>query len=180
MVELTFNDTAADVATLRARADEKLTPLAQALGKALPGSTELPEPAAALPTEDRIKLGVRVHLKNLMGLEGAKGGAIGYHSKGTERWRSLATAADEAQSKTRFAALAKRPEASPLTPPIGAESIQLKLKRGSSDRPATWLVARCGPRLIGVGDEWLSSTETKSSAMSEASKRKALASRCTP
>jgi len=163
LAELTYSDSSSDVRTLRARADEILKPLVRGLGDLLPGSAALPEAAARLPRAHQLPLGVRYLLRDALKVKGATGGAYGYYQDGPTRWRVLAGVDDASATHTSLGLFAKAKDAKQVTPPIGDETlaITVDLAAPASGRMSHWLIARCGTRLFGIGDEWLATPKRK-------------------
>jgi hypothetical protein len=152
LVELTYNDeTAAEVA-IKAACDKLLVPLVKEIGDKLPGDTELPAPAAALPKGKLLPLGIRLATKDLFDVAGVGPGALGYYRDGDKRYRfATILRADDEQAKDVFGTLGKQPGAA-KEKGIGDGAVRFTRKEGEG--PATeWLFARSGSRIMGIGDE---------------------------
>ncbi len=152
IVEITYSDSKAAPAEVEAAGAKVLPELAELVARSLPGEPRpLPE-VAALPTENRIPIGVRYAPAELWkGVKDAGGGAVGYYKLGDKRWRvAVLERSDEAAAKAAMAALAKLPGAAAVTG-LADEAVRLEVKDGGVQ--VEWLVARKGARLTGVGDE---------------------------
>lgn len=118
----------------------------------IPGEPGLPAAAAALPKPGLLPLGVRFITKDLLGVEGAGPGALGYYREGAKRWRvASALRADVEQAKDVLSTLAKLPGAT-REKYIGDGAVRLMRKDGDG-AAVEWILARTGKALLGVGDE---------------------------
>src|SRR5262249_43142041 len=79
LAEITFNDESASEPAVKASGDRLLPPLAKEIGAKLPGDTAPPPGVAELPREGLVPLGIRYWTKDLLGVEGVGGGAVGYY-----------------------------------------------------------------------------------------------------
>lgn len=152
LVEMTYNDEAAAEAAIKAASDKLLVPLVKDIGDKLPGDTDLPASAAALPKDKRLPLGIRLDTKDLFDMAGVGPGAFGYYRDGDKRYRFVAMLrADEEQAKDVLGTLGKQQGAT-KEKGLGDGAVRFMHKEG--DGPTTeWFVARSGARLLGIGDE---------------------------
>jgi hypothetical protein len=143
---------AAAEAAIKVASDKLLVPLVKQIGDKLPGDTDLPDAAGALPKDKRLPLGIRLSTKDLLDVAGVGGGAFGYYRDGDKRYRfAVMTRADEEQAKDVLATLGKEQGAT-KEKGIGDGGVRLVRKEG--DGPAVeWLFARTGSKLVGIGDE---------------------------
>lgn len=152
LIEMTYNDEAAAEAAIKTASDKLLAPLAKEIGDKLPGDTDLPVSAAALPKDKRLPLGIRLVTKDLFDIAGVGPGAFGYYRDGDKRYRFAAMLrVDEEQAKDTLGTLAKQQGA---TKEKGLGDGAVRFMRKEGDGPtAEWLVVRSGTRLLGIGDE---------------------------
>lgn len=139
-----------------AQANETATgSIAKDIGSKVPGSTDLPPSAAALPAAQRIPLGISYHPKDALGLTGIGPLAVGYYADGQKRWRDVSivrTSADDAKDAMR--AFKLRPGAIPYKG-IGDEAVWVVLQEAPDRAKAEYIVARKGTTVAAVGDEEL-------------------------
>lgn len=151
LVELTYNNEAANEAAIKAASDKLLPPLVKEMGDKIPGETALPSSAAALPKEGMIPLGIRLITKDLLSDTGIGAGAFGYYKAGDKRWRVAALARGDAdQGKDVLATLAKLPGAS-KEKSAGEGGVRFMHK--GEGVPVEWVFARAGKLVLGIGDE---------------------------
>ena len=129
--------------------------IAKEIGDKLPGGTELPASASALPTASRIPLGISFHPKDAPGLDGTGSAAVGYYKDGDKRWRDVAMVrADAAGAKDAFRALRTKPGAVPVKA-LGDEAALFVVQEAPDRAKAEYVVARKGAFVGAVGDEEL-------------------------
>jgi len=152
LAEITYNDDAATEPAIKSASDKLLVPLVKQIGDKLPGVTDLPPAAAALPKDKRLPLGVRLSTKDLFDVAGVGPGAFGYYRDGDKRYRFVTMIrADEEQAKDVLATLGKEQGA---TKEKGIADGAVRLPRKDGDGPAIeWLFARTGAKIVGIGDE---------------------------
>lgn len=159
LAELTFvtEDTKMTPQQMAQENDTATGSIAKDIGSNLPGSTDLPPSAAALPAAQRIPLGISYHPKDAFGLTGIGPLAVGYYVDGQKRWRDVAIVRAATQldsAKEAMRAFKLRPGAIPVKG-IGDEAVQVVIQE-ASDRPkAEYIVARKGTTVAAVGDEEL-------------------------
>jgi hypothetical protein len=185
LVEITFNDASASSAKqVQEKANTLLPPLVKAFAEKIPGEPDLPPAAAALPTAQRLDLGIRFLTGEMLGVEGTGAGAYGYYADGDKRWRVLSIVKDDAaQAKDVVATLKKLPGAVEEKH-LGDGGVRIIV----SDRgPKTaWIVARKGKAVLGVGDEsrvlreGMSPEEHRQKTLSEDEKRDKLRALLSP
>jgi hypothetical protein len=152
LVEMTYNDESAAEPAIKAASDKLLVPLVKDIGDKLPGDTDLPAVAAALPKGKRLPLGIRLATKDLFDIAGVGPGAFGYYRDADKRYRvATMIRADEEQAKDVLGTLGKQQGA---TKEKGIGDGAVRFMRTEGEGPTTeWFVARSGSRLIGIGDE---------------------------
>jgi hypothetical protein len=152
LAEITYNDEAAAEAAIKSASDTLLVPLVKQIGDKLPGDTDLPAAAAALPKGKLLPLGIRLWTKDLFDVAGVGAGAFGYYRDGDKRYRlAVMIRADEEQAKDVLGTLGKQPGA---TKEKGIGDGVVRLMRKEGEGPAVeWLFARTGAKLVGIGDE---------------------------
>jgi hypothetical protein len=130
-----------------------LGPLATKLGEKLPGERTLPAAVAELPEEHRVRFGISYELGELLGVHGTGAGAYGFYQQGKQRWRVLCIVRpDEAGAKDVAETIYKALGAKTMKGvPFAARSLTLT-SEGSGPK-LSWVVARAGNRVFGVGDE---------------------------
>jgi hypothetical protein len=139
-----------------AQANEHTTgAIARSIGDKLPGATDLPPAAAALPTASRIPLGIAYYPKDALGLKGVGPIAVGYYKDGDRRWRAVATLrADADGAKEVFRAFKLRPGALPLKG-LGDEAVQVILQEAPDRAKAEYVAVRKATMVAAIGDEEL-------------------------
>jgi len=153
LAEIAYADDTMSTQVLKTKAAPILTALVKQLGQQLPGATELPAAAAALPKQHRLPLGIRYVTGDLLGVAGAGPGAIGYYQHGQKRWRELvASRGDADQARDVLRAVARTPGSAPEKG-IGAQAVRLMVQPHAGAIRVEWLVARKGPQVRGIGDE---------------------------
>jgi hypothetical protein len=157
LVELTFvSEDPKMTPQAMASANERATgAIAKDMGSRLPGPTDLPPAAAALPAPARIPLGIAYHPKDALGLSAVGPIAVGYFQDGAKRWRDVAvvrSTPDDARDTLR--AFRLRPGSIPVKG-LGDEAVQVSLQEAPDRAKAEYVVARKGGSVYGVGDEEL-------------------------
>jgi hypothetical protein len=154
VAQLTYSNVSESPDQLKQSSGRILPGLGRALGDRLPGELELPAAARLLPDEARIKLGVEVGVKDLLGVSGVGGGAIGYHQEGERRWRTIALIkSDDAAAKDVLRTFGKLPGAK-TEKGLTFEAVTFSLRPPASAK-TDWIVARKANMLLGIGDEEL-------------------------
>ncbi len=157
LAELTFvSEDAKMTPQQMAQANERSTgAIAKDIGSKLPGPTDLPAAAMALPAASRIQLGISYHPKDALGLTGIGPVAVGYYKDGDKRWRAIAMVRDAADgARETFRAFKLRPGALPVKG-LGDEAVQVVLQEAPDRAKAEYVVARKGTMVAGIGDEEL-------------------------
>lgn len=153
LAELTLSDERASAPALKQRADEVLPRLVSAVAGKLPGATDLPAAARALPEADLVPGGIRYFASDMLGIDAVGPGAVGYYASGEQRWRALRAADCEvARAKDTLRAFARRPGAT-KDQGLGEEAVRFMGQDATGAPLAEWLVTRAGAVVIGVGDE---------------------------
>ena len=157
LVELTFvtEDTKMTPEQMAAQNEVATGALAKDIGSKLPGATDLPPAAAALPTASRLPLGIAFHPKEALGVAGVGPAAVGYYKDGEKRWRDVAVVRTDAEgAKEVFRAFKQKPGALPLKG-VGDEAVQVVVQEAPDRAKAEYVVARHGALVAAVGDEEL-------------------------
>jgi hypothetical protein len=153
LAEMTLSDERASAPALKQQGDELFPKLAQAIAERLPGTTELPVAARALPPEGLVPGGIRYFATDLLAMEGTGPGAVGYYADGERRWRALrADDGDEARAKDVLKAFARRTGSS-TEKGLGEDAVRFMAQDATGAPLAEWLVARAGAKVVGIGDE---------------------------
>lgn len=152
LAEIVYSDagTASDT-QIKAKGEALLPPLVKAIGDKLPGDLELPDAAAALPTEKRLDVGVRFDTKDLLGVEGTGEGAYGYYADGPVRWRAVSIVKSDADQAEDVLGTFGKVAGATKEKGIGDGAYRVMLKY--SGPPTEWLIAHKGKRVLGIGDE---------------------------
>jgi hypothetical protein len=139
-----------------AQANDRATgSIAREIGAKLPGSTDLPAAAAALPAAQRLPLGIAYYPKDALGLSGIGPVAVGYYKEGEKRWREVAIVrADIEGAKEAYRAFKLEKGSLPLKGP-GDEAVQVAVQEAPDRAKAEYVVARKGAFVAAVGDEEL-------------------------
>jgi hypothetical protein len=157
LVELTFvtedtKMTPEEMATQNAHATGAI---AAEIGARLPGPTDLPPAAAALPPAMRLPLGIAYHPKEALGVSGVGPAAVGYYKDGDQRWRDVAVfRADTEGAKEVFRAFKLKPGSLPVKG-VGDEAVQVVVQEAPDRAKAEYIVARRANLVAAVGDEEL-------------------------
>jgi hypothetical protein len=154
LAEIVFTDESAGSASaLQAAADRHVAPMAKEIGAKLTGDTSPPPPVAALPAAGRLPLGVRYYTtENMLGIQGAGPGAIGYYREGDKRWRVVSLLRPDAdQAKDLLSLFARWPGATREKAPYDGFVRVVLQPRG--ELPAEWVLGRARGVVLGVGDE---------------------------
>jgi hypothetical protein len=152
LVEITYNDEQASAKVIEKRATQLLPGFVKQIAKQIEGKLELPSSAAALPSEQRLALGVRYRTKELLGVKGTGPGAFGYYASGDKRWRVLSVVRrDDDQVADILGSLSKIAGAA-REKGIGKAAWRVMVDKPGSPQ-TEWLLARKGKQLFGIGDE---------------------------
>ncbi|MBK8256044.1 MAG: hypothetical protein IPK82_25670 [Polyangiaceae bacterium] len=153
LAEIVLTDQGAvSVDALRARCERDLVPFAQAAAQKLTGDLAPPPAVAVLPTEKRLPLGVRYHLRDVLGIAGVGPGAVGYYRDGQKRYRVAAALRNDAdQAKDLLSILARQPGATREKAPYDG-LVRVVVER-AGEAPAEWVFWRTRGVVLGVGDE---------------------------
>lgn len=175
LAEITYNDigTASDK-QIKAVGDKLLPPLVVAFGAKLPGKLELPAAAAALPTDNRLPLGVRFVTKDVLGIAGTGDAAFGYYKDGTTRWRVLSIVKADEDATADVMTTFTKVDGAAAEKQVGEGGARFMVSR------VEWIVARKGSNIVGVGDEarvlreGMSAAEHRVKTLDQDAKRKLL------
>ena len=146
LAELTFvtEDTKMTPEQMAQANDQSTGAIARDIGGKLPGSTDLLPSAAALPTAQRISLGIAYYPKDALGLTNVGPLAVGYYKDGDKRWRDVALVRSDADAaKEVFRAFKLRPGALPVKG-LGDEAVQVIVQEAPGPRQGR--VHRRAPR----------------------------------
>jgi hypothetical protein len=157
LVELTFvtEDTKMTPEQMAAQNATATGAIAREIGNRLPGPTDLPPAAAALPEPMRLPLGIAYHPKEALGISGVGPAAVGYYKDGDKRWRDLAVVRTDVEgAKEVFRAFKLKPGALPVKG-VGDEAVQVVVQEAPDRAKAEYIVARRGTLVAAVGDEEL-------------------------
>lgn len=135
-------------------AQRVLPPFARALCEKLSSDgSKLPAALLGLPDAERVPLGERYVVQDVLGIAGAGPGAIGYYQRGSKRWRVLSIHHDDADA-AKDAALTLRKSAGWMphkqTP---YDSFKLTFSVPDTGLSIEWVITQQLNRVWGVGDE---------------------------
>jgi hypothetical protein len=143
-------------------AQRTLPSFVTALCSKLPRSAKLPEALLALPEAERVPLGARYVARDVLGIEGAGPGAIGYYQRDKKRWRVLSVHYVDTEA-AKDAALTLRKSAGWMPhkqTPYDSFKLTFPVADGLS---VEWVITVQLNRVWGVGDE----SEALDSALSD-------------
>jgi hypothetical protein len=157
LVELTFvtEDTKMTPEQMAAQNEQSTGVIARDIGAKLPGPTDLPPAAGALPVTSRFPLGIAYHPKEALGVSGVGPGAVGYYKEGEKRWRDVAVVRPDAEgAKEVFRAFKLKPGALPIKN-LADDAVEVVVQEAPDRAKADYVVARRGTLVAAVGDEEL-------------------------
>ncbi|HEX2879723.1 MAG TPA: DUF6599 family protein, partial [Polyangiaceae bacterium] len=134
-------------------AQRTLPSFVTALCSKLPRDVKLPEALLALPEAERVPLGTRYVARDVLDIEGAGPGAIGYYQRENKRWRVLSVHyADPDAAKDAALTLRKSAGWMPhkQTP---YDSFKLTFPVADTGLSVEWVITLQLNRVWGVGDE---------------------------
>jgi hypothetical protein len=148
-----YNDETQPAERRRAAAHERLPESVRRLLAALPPEPELPLPVQKLPRANRLPLGVRLELSDVLGVRGTGAGAIGYYREGDKRWRVLAIVRPDAEAAHDvLSTLARNPAARRINnAPL--EALSFIERRLPAEPSVGWVLGQRQEVVYGVGDE---------------------------
>lgn len=154
LVELTYlNETESPQDMIKS--SENILPLvAKAVGEKLPGSTDKPASARALPTANLLPNAIAYFPDNVLSLGKVGPGAIGYYKDGAKRYRMLAIqASDVDNAKDVMKTIKSHAGALPVAS-LGDDAVLVQLQ-DPPDAPAKneFVIARKGTLIAGAGGE---------------------------
>jgi hypothetical protein len=153
VVELTYTNEREPTDRVGELARRALPPIAVEMGRRLPGDLALPAAARALPEAGRLRLGIAYEIRDLLGVPGAGGGAVGYYRDGDKRWRvACAVRPDEAGAADVIGTLAKALGAKAEKGTV-FRALRFTLAIEGAGGKLEWVMARAGARVYAVGDE---------------------------
>ena len=152
-LELTYSNDQETPEQMKKSSEVILTALAKDVAGKLPDDPAMPISAKALPDAERLPNGILYAPKDVMGVQNAGAGAVGFYLRGTRRYRLVAAQRDDAeQAKDAFRTLKTRPGAMPVA--NLADDASFFVIPGAAGSPATeWVLARKGSLVVGIGDE---------------------------
>lgn len=152
VAELRYNNERESPDQLRASSERLLPVLGKALGEKLPGSPAPLAAIAALPSAERLPLGLDYEARDALEVSGAGPGALGYYRSGDQRYLGLVMLrSDEDAAKDVLRVFKKLPGAKPLEgQPL--EGVRFTLQDGEGPK-REWVLVRKGSALCAVGDD---------------------------
>jgi hypothetical protein len=153
VVELVYTNEREPIERVAALARSILPVIAAEIGRRLPGEPVLPDAARALPEAGRVRLGIAYETRDLLGVSGTGGGAVGFYQQGAKRWRVLCVdRPDEPGAedvvRTFVKALGAKAEKGTVY-----RALRFTVVASGSGRKLEWVMARAGSRVFAVGDE---------------------------
>jgi hypothetical protein len=153
VVGIDYGDDSSSSAQRSADAAVRLPEALRRVLEALPNEPDLPLAVQRLPEENRIPLGVRLLLGDVLGMPGIGAGAIGYYREGEKRWRVLSVVRPDADAaRDVLGTLSQSPAARPVrNAPL--EAIAFTERRLPNEPSVGWVVGQRQEVIYGVGDE---------------------------
>jgi hypothetical protein len=153
VAELSYTNELESPEKIRDSSRRLLPELAKALSEQLPGEPSPPANVQALPEEDRLELGVRLELDEVLGIAGIGPAATAHYQRADgRRWRVVAIARPDEDGAKDVLATLRKLDGAETTKASGLEA--LAFARGDAGEPkAGYLAARAGATVIIVGDE---------------------------
>lgn len=153
VAELSYTNELESPDELKATSAKVVPPIAKEMGSKLPGETTPLPPVALLPEQGRVRLGVAFESRDALGVAGTGPAAFGYYKEGDKRWRVLALVrGDDAAAKDVLKTFGRLGGAKELkAPPL--DGISFAQQDDEASPKVSWVVARKGNAVLGVGDE---------------------------
>ncbi len=153
LVELQYNNETESPEQLAKSSEAILSTLGKDIGSKLPGSTDAPKSAMALPRMGLLPNGIVYSPKDVLGVSNLGAGAQGFYKEGEKRYRALAIAKDDGdQAKDVMKTLRGRAGAMPVKD-LGDEAVEVVVSSSPTSPKLSFVVARKGSSVFGVGDE---------------------------
>lgn len=154
VVEVRYQDERHIADQVKRDAQRVLPPFVRTLCEKLSsGASKLPPALIGLPEAERVPLGERYVVQDVLGIAGSGPGAIGYYRRGSQRWRVLSIHYDDADA-AKDAALTLRKSAGWMphkqTP---YDSFKLTFAVPDTGLSIEWVITQQLNRVWGVGDE---------------------------
>lgn len=170
LVELTYtnDDGSLTQDAFKASADAVIAPIGKAIGAALPADTSAVPSLAALPVGSQIPGGVAFYPSDGFGIPHLGPVAVGFYRDGETRFRIFAIARGDAnEAKADMRLFKSRPKAKPEAA-LGEEAVSVELEGGAEKGGASFVVARVGNTVIGVGSEPFATAQSADEAARKA------------
>lgn len=164
LVELTYtnDDGSLTQEAFKAAADAILAPIGKGIGAALPADSSAVPSLAALPVGSQIPGGVAFYPADGFGIPHLGPVAVGFYRDGDSRFRIAAIARGDAnEAKADMRLFKTRPKAKPESG-LGEEAVTVELESNS------FVFARVGNTVIGVGGEPFAATQSADEASRKA------------
>lgn len=176
VVELSYTNEVEAPDQLKESAAKAIPPIAKAIGEKLSGDKEPPKAVAALPSDNRIPMGVNFTTTDALGIAGVGAGAVGFYKDGSKRWRVLSVArADEDAAKDVLKTL-KKADGSKALKGVTFDGLSMERRDDDTSPKIGWVVGRKGDQVFGIGDEeyalsaGMAAPEAQKVSLSEAEK----------
>ena len=155
LIELVYMNEQEPPAKMVKSSEAILPQLAKSMTDKLPGSSEKPGPAKALPEANLVPLGVQFAPKDVLGIKGLSPTATGFYKDGEKRYRTVvATYPTPADAGGPMELVMKSAGALPVAG-LGDQGFHLLLQESKTSPKVEWVFARKGPTIMAVGDEEL-------------------------
>lgn len=153
VVRLDYRDETASAQRRAAAARARLPESVRRLLAALPHEPELPLAVQKLPAAHRLPLGVRLELRDALGVRGMGAGAIGYYSEGGKRWRVLTIVRPDAEAAGDVLSTLERSPAARRLRNAPFEAFSFIERRLPAEPAVAWVVGQRQEVVYGIGDE---------------------------
>ena len=152
LAEMQYANEQETVVQMKASSDRVLGTMGAEIGAKIAGSPDLPRAAARLPTKKMVPMGIFYAQRDVLGVDGAGPGAIGFYKDGDKRYRVLSIVRDDVdQAKDvikTFGSIRGATEEKKI-----ADSAWHVMLTAGDGAKLEWVIARSGKTLTGIGDE---------------------------
>jgi hypothetical protein len=119
----------------------------------LPRTSKLPEALLALPEAERVPMGARYVAGDILGIEGAGPGAVGYYQRDKKRWRVLSVHYADADAAKDVALTLRKTLGWMPHKQTPYDSFKLTFPVSDTGLSVEWVITLQLNRVWGVGDE---------------------------
>src|SRR6266545_140433 len=152
LAEIQYANEQETPAQMKASSERLLVPIATEIGQKLPGAAALPAAASNLPADKMVPMGILYLPKDLLGLEGAGAGAMGFYKDGEKRYRVLCAVRDDPEQAKDVIKTMSKVRGAAEEKGIGENAYRFVVQDKDGSK-IEWVVARAGKTVLGIGDE---------------------------